>query len=489
MKSWKKLSLLTLSFLMACSTTQHKVAQETYHYSGASRSIAEVDATRSELSPTQVKKTIKGIFHSYILGQVLLYDFDKALEKNPAKAMESDSYNELQAIRILVDGFEEHINEMYLDLVMISALPKYSDQQKANARNALQLIGQFLEGITTDQKELPDNLKHLVLNNLMEKQTYLFDQLMSISKDSEITLNNPDVIAVIHNNMVLLRATRMRMYKDTKDYKVDEKLLREAIAEQSKDKDFKRFKSDVKKMSKEIKKLVKEVRGGRSTSSDVIFASTGAQGNITGRGFPANTWSITYDDGPGGKTTPTILKNLEDRKLKATFFMLAKQVEGLPTTAKSIVDAGMDIASHSYDHAQLTKVSGAALDKQISGSKKIIETKLGKELKLFRLPYGAGVSNATIRSKIAASGMIHVFWNVDTLDWQDKNPTSILNRAVKQMNASAKNSGVVLFHDIHAQSVVASTLLMDHMIKNKIKVCTVQAVVDQLNKGLPECQQ
>lgn len=484
MKSWKNLNLLALSLLMACSTT-NKVAQETYQVVPGSRSIAGID---SELSAPKVKKTIKGIFHSYILGQVLLYDFDKALDKDPATAMASDSYSQLLSIRVMVDEFEENINEMYLKLVMVSALPQYNDNQKENARSALKIIGQFLEGITSDNKELPENLKHLVLGNLREKQTHLYDELMAISQDPAVTQNNPEVIAEIHANMVLLRATRMKYFKDTKNYKVDEAALQQAIAEQATDKDFKHFKSDVKKMSKEMKKLTKEVNKGRSTSSDSIFPSAGVAGNITGRGFPANTWSITYDDGPGGKTTPTVLANLKARNMKATFFMLAKQVEGLPTTAKSVADAGHDLASHSYDHAQLTKVGPIGLEKQIGGSKKIIEAKLGKPIKLFRLPYGAGVSVASIRAKIAEHGMVHVFWNVDTLDWQDKNPTSILNRTVKQINATAKNNGVVLFHDIHAQSVIASALLMDYFVKQKTNVCTVQAVVDQLNQGLATCQ-
>lgn len=487
MKSWKNLNLLVLSLVVACSTT-NKVAQETYHYTPGSRSIAEIDITKNELSAPNVKKTIKGIFHSYILGQVILYDFDKALESDPSKAMETESYNQLMAIRVMVDQFEENINEMYLKLVMVSALPQYNDQQKTNAKNALNIIGHFLDGITSDNKELPENLKHLVLGNLREKQTHLYEELMAISQDASITQNDPEVIAVIHSNMVLLRATRMNFFKDMKNYKVNDELLQQAIADQAGDEDFKHFKSDVKKMSKEMKKLMKEVNKGRSTSSDTIFASAGASGNITGRGYPANTWSLTYDDGPGGKTTPTVLQNLKTRNMKATFFMLGKQVEGLPTTAKSVVDAGMDIACHSYDHAQLTKVGPVALEKQIGGAKKIIEDKLGKSIKLFRLPYGAGVSVASIRAKIAEHGMIHVFWNVDTLDWQDKNPTSIFNRAVKQMSATAKNNGVVLFHDIHAQSVIASAMLMDYFAKQKINVCTVQSVVDQLNQGLPTCQ-
>jgi peptidoglycan/xylan/chitin deacetylase (PgdA/CDA1 family) len=487
MKSWKTLNLLVLACLVSCSTT-NKVAEETHQFVPVARSIATIEVALDEISKPKVTKTIQGIFHSYIYGQVLIHEFDKFLDKNPSSALTSNAYNELQAIRPMVDGFEDKINDMYLSLVMVSALPKYNDEQKINARATLKIIGQFLDGITSDNKELPDNLKHLVLGNLREKQTFLYNQLMTMSNDPSITQNAPEVIAIIHENMVLLRATRMKFYKDLQNYKVDDDLLNQAIADLTKDKDFTNFKTEVKKASKEIKRLNRAISKGRSTSSDTIYPNASSAGNITGNGYPANTWSLTYDDGPGGKTTPTVLQNLKDHNMKATFFMLAKQVEGLPNTAKSVADAGMDLASHSYDHAQLTKVGPIALEKQIGGAKKIIEEKLGKPIKLFRLPYGAGVNVSSIRAKIAAHGMIHVFWNVDTLDWQDKNPTSIFNRAVKQMKATSKNNGVVLFHDIHAQSVIASELLMDYFEEQKINVCTVQSVVDQLNKGLATCQ-
>jgi peptidoglycan/xylan/chitin deacetylase (PgdA/CDA1 family) len=59
---------------------------------------------------------------------------------------------------------------------------------------------------------------------------------------------------------------------------------------------------------------------------------------------------------------------------------------------------------------------------------------------------------------IAAQGMVHVFWNVDSLDWQDKNPPKIINRVNMQMNARGR--GVVLFHDIHPTTVTATKTLM-----------------------------
>lgn len=490
MKSLKKLNLLGLSLLVACSSAHkpvQEVAQESYKYQPNSRTISSLAVSNKELSKESVQKMVKGIFHSYILGQTLLHDFDASLDKNPEGAMESEVYSELLAIRMNVEHFEEEIIELYLKLVMVKALPSYDEDQKRKANTSLEVIGQFVDGMV-DNKEIPDNLKALVLGNLRQKQTELYEELSGMKSDSSLTLNDLSVSASIHEEMVKLRASRMKFFKAEKDYKVDEQLLSDAVAEMNKDKDFKSYRAQLKKMSKEIRSFNKAVRG-RSTSSDVIYPNTSSNGNITGRSFPTNTWSLTFDDGPSSVNTPLVVQKLKNKGLKATFFMLAQLVEKYPNTAKVVVDADMDIASHSYKHENIkTLTATSAIDREIGGAKKIIETKLGKTIKLFRLPYGSGVDSTKIRTKIAEQNMIHVFWNVDTLDWQDKNADSIFARAKKQMAASSKNSGIILFHDIHERTIRASALLMDEMIKNKVNVCTVQGVVDQINKGLGSCQ-
>lgn len=479
--------LLALATLMACSSNQYvaykdpEVAKEQVN-----RSIANANGTKEFTK--KVGELTKSIYHSYLYGQVLLEKYDQELDKDPTKALEGKTYSELLSVRTFVDNFEEQINDLYVHLVHVSAMPEYSQEQKANARDALAQFGTFLDGIRTDGKQLPENLRPMVLSNLTEKQTQLYDLLKSMREEvsSQKGMKGMDEAKkIIWDNMILLRATRRAYNKDLENYEVDSAELSAAVEEASKDKDFKAFQKNVKSVSKDIHSLIKELKAGRNTSADVIFPAVGASGNITGRGFPANTWSITYDDGPGGKTTPQVLANLASHGYKATFFVLAQQVLALPGVTKSIVDGGHDLASHSYTHAQITKLGPQGRNKEIAQAKSVIEQKSGKTVKLFRLPYGAGVSNTAIRQDIANSNMIHVFWNVDTLDWQDKNPQSILQRTLKQM--SGYKGGVVLFHDIHSQSVIASKLLMDHMKKSGINVCTVQGVVDQQNRSLPSC--
>lgn len=478
----KKLNVLALATLVSCSTTQYvaykdpAVAKEQ-----VARSVANITVNKD--FSKQVAKLTKSIFHSYLYGQVLMEKYDQELDRDASKAQSGKTYSELLAVRTYVDKFEHDINDLYIHLVMVSAMPEYSVEQKDEARASLAAIGTFLDGIRTDGKELPENLRPMVLSNLTEKQTELYD-LLKTTRDS-LPADQVESKKIIWDNMVLLRATRRAYNKDLSSYQVDSDALATAVAEASKDKDFKQFQKDIKDLSKDIQGLIKDLKGGRSTSGDIIFPAAGPSGNITGNGFPANTWSITYDDGPGGKTSPTVLQNLQNHGYKATFFMLAQQVNALPNTAKSISDAGMDIACHSWSHPQVPKLGPQGRQHEIVDAKHLIEQKLGKTIKLFRLPYGAGVSVSSIRQVIADNDMVHVFWNVDTLDWQDKNPQSILARALKQM--SSHKGGVILFHDIHPQSVIASNLLQDHMKSAGINVCTVQGVIDQQNQSLPGC--
>ncbi|WPU63996.1 polysaccharide deacetylase family protein [Peredibacter starrii] len=478
MKIIKVLPLITLVGLVGCST-----APKHTHTHRTLASVNEIMSSQAVLN-NRMERLMSGIFHGHLMGQIFLHDFDKQLDKSPNKALKSKTYMKLLSIRTHVDQFEHDFNDLYIDLVLATALPQYSEIQKQNAQEALDTFGKFYEGVKRDNKALPENLKPMILGNLREKITELYDELKELRDDESVTNNDPAVKEVLWKNMAKLRATRLSYFKEVKNYKVDEKLLQETIkAEKAKD-SYKNLESSIQNLSEEIREYTSEI--GRDTSSDTITPSAGKNGNISGQNFPAKTWSLTYDDGPGA-TTPDVIKNLQEKKIPATFFVLAQQVEKLPKTALSLKEAGFDIASHSYTHAQLTK-EGVNLEREIGSSKKTIETKLDTKVKLFRLPYGAGVSVARVRQKIADHGMIHVFWTVDTLDWQDKNPTSIYNRTLKQMNASSKNAGIVLFHDIHKQSVTASSMLMDYFNQKKLTVCTVQGVVDQMNGVKESCK-
>jgi peptidoglycan/xylan/chitin deacetylase (PgdA/CDA1 family) len=214
-----------------------------------------------------------------------------------------------------------------------------------------------------------------------------------------------------------------------------------------------------------------------------IEPSTGPAGNITGSGFPKGTWALTYDDGPA-KTTGAVLDNLKKHGIKATFFMLSQQIDSpkdFPEAALREVAEGHDVASHSYTHPQVPKLGVKDRAREIEGAVKVFAQVLGKRPDFFRLPYGAGVSIASIRADMLKSCLVHVFWNVDTLDWHDKDPDLIYQRSVKQVESLGR--GVILFHDIHSQSVTASEMLMRYLKEKAARMVTLSEIVKELNGG------
>lgn len=484
MKIIYSVNFILLIGLLGCSTSSHKVALP--NENRASRFLASVDENLKSSGKLEKKidELIHGVFHGYLMGQVFLYDFDNELNQNPEKVLQTKAYHSLLAVRQYVDHFEHEMNDLYVQLVMVTALPQYDQDQKEYAQKALDKMGSFFSGVISDEETLPENLRPLVLSNLREKQTELSEILTALKNDSSISKTD-DIKKVFHLNSVYLRATRFQYHKVLKKYKVDKDVLMASIAHEKKKKSYKQLEKEIQALSEKMKEFTSQL--DRGTSSDSIYPSAGANGNISGSNFPNNTWSLTYDDGPGTPTSE-ILKNLKERNMKATFFMLAQQVEKYPTIAASIKKDGHDLASHSYTHAQLTKVEPPQLEREIGTAKKVIEEKLMTKIQLFRLPYGAGTRVSSVRAKIAEHQMIHVFWTVDTLDWQDKNPDSIFERTVKQMKASDKNSGIILFHDIHQRTVSASTRVMEYLNQNNLTACTVQGVVNQINKNLASCK-
>jgi peptidoglycan/xylan/chitin deacetylase (PgdA/CDA1 family) len=215
-----------------------------------------------------------------------------------------------------------------------------------------------------------------------------------------------------------------------------------------------------------------------------IFPSVGQTGNITGGGFPTGSWSLTFDDGPGS-FTPTVLGNLKTHGLRASFFVLTSQLEKsseFASYARQAVQDGHDVFSHSYQHLKIPKLSEAGQRHEIEDALLVFESILGFRPDLFRLPYGAGVNNSVVRGNLLKSCQVHVFWNVDTLDWQDRDPASIVNRAVSQMKTLGR--GVILFHDIHLQSVIASERLMSYLNSENLQTIPLSEFVTRQNGGL-----
>ncbi|OZA84913.1 MAG: hypothetical protein B7X76_05870, partial [Azorhizobium sp. 39-67-5] len=160
--------------------------------------------------------------------------------------------------------------------------------------------------------------------------------------------------------------------------------------------------------------------------------------------------AITFDDGPNPETTPKLLKILEARNIKATFFMLGTNAAAYPDVVRAVAAGGNEVGNHSWNHPQLPKLTLAAADKQIEDTSAAIEASTGKKPLYLRPPYGA-MTPALQQHLVQKYGMTVIFWSVDPLDWKIRDAQSIYDQVMKQVRPGA----IILAHDIHATTVAA----------------------------------
>jgi peptidoglycan/xylan/chitin deacetylase (PgdA/CDA1 family) len=163
---------------------------------------------------------------------------------------------------------------------------------------------------------------------------------------------------------------------------------------------------------------------------------------LNGRGKPGHV-ALTFDDGPDAQSTPRFLEVLAKLDVRATFFLLGQMCERYPDQARRLVDAGHEVAVHSWDHRNhLRNPPGRRTQEQLSRTAEIIVAQTGVTPTYFRPPYGA----LTTAGLAAANGLglRTVLWTAWGQDWQrDLTPQKVLDELV----SGPVDGGTVLLHD------------------------------------------
>lgn len=153
-----------------------------------------------------------------------------------------------------------------------------------------------------------------------------------------------------------------------------------------------------------------------------------------------NKIALTFDDGPDSYYTEKVLEILKKHDIPATFFVIGNNVNLYPDVAKKIIEDGHVIASHSWSHANLSKLNIEELQAEIKDTEKAIKKQTGVEIRFLRPPWGF-VSDELLQSAAEMDYKI-VNWDVDSKDWRDQDVDQILINSIPNIS----NDSIILFH-------------------------------------------
>ena len=168
----------------------------------------------------------------------------------------------------------------------------------------------------------------------------------------------------------------------------------------------------------------------------------------------ANCVAITYDDGPGAETN-RLLDKLKAKNAHASFMVVAPSAEQHPELLKRMKAEGHTIGNHTKSHRQLNTLSYEQVSQEIDAGNAAIKKATGQGTRWVRPPYGA--TNATVDQVTRDKGVSQALWDVDTVDWKDRNSEHVCSSAVQ----GARAGSIVLMHDIHPTTVDAADCVID----------------------------
>ena len=190
--------------------------------------------------------------------------------------------------------------------------------------------------------------------------------------------------------------------------------------------------------------------------------------------------AMTFDDGPSATLTPKLLDILAAHHIKATFFVLGEMVAEHPEILARAAREGHEIASHSWSHPNLAKMSQEGVRSQLQRTDDEIKNAAGVRPTLFRPPYGS-ITEREKRWIHDEFGYDIILWDVDPLDWRRPGPAVVRNRILKE----TRPGSIVLSHDIHPGTIEAMPSTFDELEAKGFKFVTVSELLGMATPVTP----
>ncbi|MGI6011128.1 MAG: polysaccharide deacetylase family protein [Ruminococcus sp.] len=178
--------------------------------------------------------------------------------------------------------------------------------------------------------------------------------------------------------------------------------------------------------------------------------------------------ALTFDDGPHPVYTVQLSKELAERNIKASFFLIGQKAERYKDVVKQLKADGHLIGNHSYDHVNLADVSEKEACSQILRTCNLIYEITGEFPNYVRPPFGKWDDDLECSVEL-----IPVFWTLDSRDWEQRDADGVAERVLR----TVEEEDIILMHDCYQTSVEAALEIVDELTERGYEFVTVDALV------------
>ena len=175
--------------------------------------------------------------------------------------------------------------------------------------------------------------------------------------------------------------------------------------------------------------------------------------------------ALTFDDGPSGKYTRTLLDGLALQGAKATFLLCGYRMVQYPDLTQRIFDEGHEIGYHGYSHKTMQTMSRKTIGQELIDSQKLLPEDCDPVF--FRPP--GGIVTDGVRQVAEVRQLAILSWSVDPKDWATTSVGSVETAVLKEI----QDGDIVLLHDMSISSVQAALDIVDVLQSQGYRFVTV----------------
>jgi peptidoglycan/xylan/chitin deacetylase (PgdA/CDA1 family) len=190
---------------------------------------------------------------------------------------------------------------------------------------------------------------------------------------------------------------------------------------------------------------------------------------------------LTFDDGPWPGNTPAVLKALAAQCTKALFFPIGKHAMWHPEILKQVAVAGHVVGSHTWSHADLSKLTVDQAKEEFEKGASAVHAALGgPEASFFRFP---GLKQPPEVVSYLGTRNIGIFsTDIDSFDFKMHKPEQVIASVMTKLKKRGK--GILLMHDFQHPTSLALPEILAQLKANGFKIVQVRA--KEAVKTLPE---
>lgn len=183
--------------------------------------------------------------------------------------------------------------------------------------------------------------------------------------------------------------------------------------------------------------------------------------------------ALTFDDGPYYTVDIELQELSKIYDSPFTYFIVGNRIGN---TNAELIKEGIkynnEYGSHTYDHANLNKLSVSDAIKAIKSVEDILNTYFDFDMDIYRPSYGNHSKELDDNCEYIA-----ILWNVDSLDWKYRDE----DLDYKQIMNTVSDKDVILMHDLYIPSMNAAKRVVPDLIDQGYQFVTISEMLDILD--------